>query len=80
MSESLSIENGVPIPASRRGRQGIPWKNMAVGDSVFAAGREQNTVAATGRLIGKKHSPRRKFVTRKVTEDGVAGVRVWRVE
>ena len=70
------IEDGVPLPkkqASTRPRK-FPFHEMTRGQSVFIPDR---TVASMGpriRFVGKK------FTSRTVTENGIKGVRVWRIE
>jgi len=76
--EEIKIEKGVPLPASGAGRPSkYPWGDMEVGDSFFAEAKPESmhTQAA---FAGRKYG--RRFTTRKRTENGVAGVRVWRVE
>lgn len=52
-----------------------PLKDMEIGDSFFAPGRKSNSVSAS---IARAYP--KKFTRREVTENGVVGVRVWRIE
>jgi len=67
----LKIETGIPMPPEKSGpRKTAVWHEMAVGDSVFVAGKFSGGTLSAARASGKR------FATRKV--DG--GTRVWRVE
>jgi hypothetical protein len=70
--DEIEITKGVPTP--HRGRSKYPFRHMELGDSFFAPG---------GTVIGlhgcaRRHRPMR-FTCRSVVENGVAGVRVWRI-
>ena len=52
-------------------------RTFEVGDSFFRP-VEPRTVAGSAKSYGIRHG--KKFTTRAVTENGVKGVRVWRVE
>lgn len=57
-----------------------PFDKMGVGDSFFVAGavgKDRDTLRSSASSRGKRHGM--KFTTRTVTEDGVKGVRIWRV-
>ena len=75
------IEDDIPIPPKGGGGNRLgtsPLDNIAVGQSVFYAGRSQKIVSSVFYGVAKRTG--HKFTTRKVTENGVAGVRVWRIE
>ena len=56
-----------------------PFDDLAVGESFFVPGI--NSTKISGSIGHAKHRlPGRKFPTRAVTENGVTGVRVWRVQ
>ena len=77
----MVIEDGIPIPPSRgRGGRVFPWRAMQIGQSIFVADMPQASVSGIVHGWAKRQSPPRRFVTRKVTENGAHGVRVWRVE
>jgi hypothetical protein len=66
----FKIDDDVPLP---RGRGSYPLGELEVGQSFFVPG---NTNVAS---LAVNHRPK-KFTTRKKTEGGVTGIRVWRVE
>lgn len=76
MSE-FKIESGVPLAAKSERKTKYPWRGMEVGDSFFIPEAKQTSVsscaASATRSLGIK------LATRSVTENGVAGVRVWRI-
>lgn len=78
MTAQIKIEKGIPVPSKGRKSRLYPLADMQVGDSFFAPGRvvQQLTaaVARPAKIMGAK------FACRTVTENGVKGVRVWRVE
>ncbi len=71
----MQIEKDVPMPMNGVGSPvKYPFKDMQVGDSVFAEGQDSVGYAASaarawGRINGRKFSAR--------TVDG--GVRIWRI-
>ena len=75
----IAVDHDVPVPIG----DGIgripkyPWASMAVGDSFFVPGKGANDLLGAARprkLLGEKHT------CRTLTENGVKGVRVWRVK
>lgn len=87
-SELIKIDKGVPLsaPPTGPGSAKYPWRKMVVGDSFFVAGlrvgggksRSGNTkgFSTSG---GKNMVPGSKWCSRTVTENGIRGVRVWRI-
>lgn len=84
----ITINKGIPTPDV--GRAGgmpakFPWQDMEPGDSFFAAGYATNTTnakngeRAISTNMGTKIFPGSKWIMRRATENGVNGVRVWRV-
>lgn len=79
----VKIEKGVPVPPPREIRRLFPFRDMETGESFFVpmpkkdyAKRRlciQNNAWQWSRKLGAK------FVVRDVIEDGVKGVRIWRV-
>ncbi len=78
------IEKGVPLPeGAGKERQKYPFGEMRPGDSFFVPGGA--TVNAHGNKsaysaasnYGRAHGW--KFSARTVTENGVKGVRIWRI-
>jgi len=81
----FKIEKGIPLAAETRGRKRkYPWPEMEVGDSIFVAGQSSHDKGGKrSAYTSAQHYARRrdlKFAVRTVTEDGVDGVRIWRVE
>lgn len=77
MADELQIEKGIPLPTlGRAGRS--RWAEFEVGDSAFFLDRARSSLATASCDWGRHHGGR-KFATRVVTENGVKGVRVWRV-
>lgn len=69
----VKIDKGVPVPAPYNAK--YPWKSLKINDSFFIpqAQRTQSNLHAAA-LQSKI-----KVKTRTVTENGVKGVRVWRI-
>lgn len=83
----IAIDKGIPVPAVNNGRSTAKWPfaQMQPGDSFFAAGCVQtNAQKKNGERIiaannGKRCIPGSKWTSRCVVENGVSGVRIWRV-
>lgn len=83
----FTIEDNIAIPAKRAfggGRASrYPVRDLEAGQSFFVPDtngkRHAAAILAAAKTVRKMH-PERRFVTRAVTENGVSGVRVWRVE
>ena len=75
---AFKIESGIEIPARVSRAPKYPFAQMANGDSIFAPGISKNALYGSARHHSKRNGG--KFVVRAVTEDGVAGARVWRSE
>lgn len=75
---SISIESGVPLPASYiNGRPAsYPFRKMEVGQSIFIPEEKVSPHHAAKRAYAAGRRTGYKFTCRKV--DG--GVRVWRIE
>jgi hypothetical protein len=81
----VKIDKDVPVIQPRQTSSLYPWATMGVGDSFFVATSEtessakfQSRISAAACSYQRNHG--QKFTTRCITESGVAGVRVWRVE
>lgn len=82
----IEIDKNIDLPAASRGAGigGIyPWKELGVGDSFFVPAKDgvrtlQRNLSCGGRLYTRRHGGGG-FATRVVTENGVKGVRVWRI-
>lgn len=80
MSEQYPIDKTIPVPNvwnrhDDRSPLGGALSKLEVGDSVFAAGKTHRTVS--GFFIQRRP---KKFAARTVTENGVKGLRIWRVQ
>lgn len=75
---SIKVEKGIPLPAAGSGVAKYPLADMEIGDSFFTPtegkGNAMNRVATVSRL----HKPK-KFTHRTREENGVKGVRCWRI-
>ncbi len=75
----IDVQDGVPIPQSRgRSLRKYPWECLNVGQSFFVPGDKQASIVSAAWGWAKRQSPGARFTSRKVVENGVAGVRVWR--
>ena len=81
----IKIDKGVPMPSAFAAKERFPWLEMAVGDSFFAPNYAQskhmrkNGEKTLSTTFPRTKVPGSKWVTRTVTENGIRGVRVWRV-
>ena len=69
----IAITKGVPAPRGRRAK--YPFRDMEIGDSFFAPG--SSVIGIHG--CARRHRPMR-FTCRSVVENGVSGIKVWRIE
>ena len=72
-SDTIEITEGLPTPRGRRSK--YPFRDMEIGDSFFAP--RSSVIGIHG--CARRHRPMR-FTCRSVVEDGVPGIRVWRIE
>ena len=70
--DTIEITKGVPAPRGRKSK--YPFRDMDVGDSFFAPG--SSVIGIHG--CARRHRPMR-FTCRSVVENGIAGIRVWRI-
>ena len=90
---TITIQTGIPVPLRRYGVGRTPGgkypiRNLAVGESffvpfvsperAFAAPALRAVISSLARRETKRN-PEKKFASRSVHEDGVAGVRLWRL-
>lgn len=68
------IQKNVPIPQNKIASK-YPFKDMEIGDSFFASGIPATYISLHSRMLRPM-----KFSCRTVTENGVRGLRVWRIE
>lgn len=72
----IPIDKNIPLPAVRVSPDAVyPFRIMEVGDSFFLAKRKSLDVDGWNDRLAPKV-----FVSDVVTEAGVSGVRVWRVQ
>ena len=78
----MKVDSEFSTPTDRKLMVGrspkYPFRDMAVGDSVFLAGKAGRVMSAASRTFAYRNRDY-DFTSRNVCEDGVDGVRVWRV-
>ena len=75
------LENDIPIPASRKsiGVCKYPWEDMKIGQSFFVPLSELTSEDARPSPPDRLKKTGYRVQTRKLIENGVWGVRVWRI-
>ena len=75
------IEKNIPVPTANRRPGGCkyPLKDMKISDSFFVPNCKSHSVSSTVSSYKRRYFPDRRFIVRTVIEDGVSGVRVWRI-
>lgn len=80
----MKVEQNIPIPKMASSRGLFPWHDMQVGDSFFApgykTGNPSNGLKSFNASAGDEIIPGSKWRVRSVVEDGVQGLRVWRLK
>lgn len=84
----MKIDKHIPPPVARafKGKgnhlSAYPFREMAVGDSVFYAGANKRSAQHPAYMVARGIQKRDglRFTLRSVVEDGVEGVRIWRLE
>lgn len=77
MSE-IKIDTDIPVPTG--GTCKYPLRAMKIGDSFFAPGRASQSITGSfAHARQRMNAPTAKWTTRTITENGVKGVRVWRI-
>ena len=69
------IERGIPAPEAKPVTRKYPLREMQVGDSFFIPSLNPGGLYSCIRVFKD-----RLYVSRRVTEDGVRGLRVWRLK
>jgi hypothetical protein len=83
VANEIKIDKGIPVTPHGNcgvlGKSKYPFREMAVGDSFFAplGGAQRSSLSRMA--TGWTKDTGFKFVTRKATEGGQEGVRIWRV-
>ena len=89
--EGLEPEPGVPLPPPRAKSRPyrVQWDRFEVGDSVFLAGYRQGRMrndengkpmVVLNMSYIRRAAPNFRFTARSVEQNGMPGLRVWRVE
>lgn len=73
---SFPVDDHIPLPNDIGRRAKYPWKEMAVGHSFFVPGMPDSIRKGLPSAAGRANI---KIATRTVSENGVTGIRVWRV-
>lgn len=78
-----SVDTDIPPPVrSRGGSQGLyQFGRLAVGNSLFITAdtpRARASARSAARMYGVRH-PGWNYQAKTVTEDGIKGLRVWRI-
>lgn len=80
---TIKIDTDVPLPDAYQSRSKFPWKDMQPGHSFFAPGYKLANMPGEEKQFTISHAklavPGSKWAARTVEENGVRGVRVWRV-
>ena len=74
----LKIDKGIPVPTRTRNVRS-PWRQLDPGDSAFVPGVRAPHLSSRLRSKAMRRDGYL-FILRTLTEDGVKGVRVWRVD
>ena len=77
---SYKVDRNVPVPSrgvAKYSELGALLRQMQIGDSVFVTDVPPRRVRAMCGMMSKRDN--KMFVTRTVTENDIAGLRVWRV-
>ena len=77
MTTITKIDKNIPLPSLHKYTEKYPWADMKPGDSFFI---EMGTPANIGACMSARKKYGERYVSRTVTENGVKGVRVWRIE
>ena len=85
----VKIDKNIPVPAGTRAGGAeimFPFEDMEVGDSFFVAllpGKTEEQMVAklrhAYRKYAKQQEPEPRFTAKIVEEEGVAGIRTWRL-
>ena len=77
IAATIKMDTGIPIPETRGQSPGIPLATMEVGHSFFVP----RTIGSVSSSIShhKVRNPGKNFTVRTVTENGVKGIRIWRI-
>lgn len=74
----FKVEKDIPLPL-RKPKKLYPFDKLEIGNSSFVTGGNQRNISALIAYYVSKY-PDKTFTTSKRDEDGVTGVRCWRVK
>ena len=76
---TYQIDTDIPAPkhTGLGGRTRYPLNLLAVGNSFFVSDVKHNYVRNAAHIAGKRSG--KKFICKKQIENGVEGIRVWRI-
>ena len=77
MVKEINLDKNVPLPSKRAQAQVYPFDKMEIGDSFFVDLETGRTVRNRASLMTRSDF---RLTCRTVTENGIRGVRVWRIE
>lgn len=74
------IDEDVPIPPRPGGHRIYPWQSLKPGTSMFIkTNAKTGVICSAAKQWAKRRNIDAKYVSRRVTENGKRGVRVWRL-
>lgn len=75
------IEKGIKIPVRKSSRPAkYPWRQMELGDSFFVPSGNPSKMITRLNPSSQTQKAGLKFTRRIVEENGVKGVRIWRIK
>jgi len=80
VKDLIPLDHDIPIPRKQSGNERYDWTAMGIDDSFFVPGANDASLAAAGNSWAKYWDRDWKFSTRRLTENDVEGVRIWRVK
>ena len=78
MTDLIQIEGGIPVPSRNLCKEKYPLSRMKVGDSFFLSATKGAERRLRGAVSARAKRLQQKFTVRRVTENAVSGLRVWR--
>lgn len=78
----IKVEENIPLPpsATMKGSSKYPFKKLEIGDSFFIPVKEGKAIESLQRSIISTNQTGIKITTRTIAENGVRGIRTWRVK
>ena len=77
---TLTIDRGIPPPPSRGISKRYPWSQMEIGDSFFVPSSLTKAATVRSATAYAKKRNGATYATSEIVENGVSGVRVWRIK